>query len=255
MRIISIISIVFIVLASIANAGGNPNLPNHPEENVLRPLLINTYLGPMAGLNINFHLGDFVTNCDCVYSGGSGIGPVGGVFLEYPISKYWSVYGGVAYQDTRAKFTRTNERLEYVQSGEFVNVQFEQTADVTLAYLGLQARAKWRTGIQTLYLSFGPTIESLISNHIKETEVIKTPGFVYTSNRTRQNLYMDEALPARRNIRFAAVAAIGYDIIINPRFIVMPEMSFQLPLSSVTTSDSDWKATSLQFSVFIKFGI
>lgn len=230
--------------------------PERPEENVLRPLLVNLYVGPVGGIGYNFHLGKFTTQCDCEYSGGNGFGPLGGLYVEYPLDKAWSLYGGVNYSDLRADFTRSETRLEFANNGEFVNINFERTAEVTLSYIGLDMNAKWRTGVSTIYLAGGPTIGFLTSNHhLKETERVVTPGFVYQSNSTNQQTFMDQALPDKQSLRIAMHVGAGYDYYATPTFVLSPELGLHLPITSVSTVYNNWRAAALTFSLFIKFGL
>ncbi len=226
-----------------------------PEEDVIRPLQIRLFLGPVAGIGYNMHLGQFRTQCNCTYSGGTGFGPSGGLFAEIPIAPSLRVYGGVRYNDLRADFTRQETRLEYGSTGEFVNIQFEQTANVALSYLGFQAMAKWLTGFGGLYVAAGPSISFLVSDHIKETERILTPGWVYKQNMQNQNVFLDGDIPSYRSNRLAVHAAAGYDFVFSPQFVIAPEIGYQLPLTSVTSTDKDWGASALQLSVFVKFGL
>lgn len=249
------IFLCIVFLHNIGSAFDHPNEAKHPEENVLRPMLVNMYFGPMIGIGYNLHLGDFITTCNCEYSGGTGFGPTAGLFAEYPLTKDWSIYGGVFYQDLRAEFTKNETRLEYAQDGSFVNVNFERNAGVTISYIDFQANAKWRTGFYSLYVSAGPSIGFLQSNHIKETEKILTPGFVFSSNRTNQTTFLDGDLPEKSFLRAAVHFAAGYDFMISPRFIVMPELGFQLPITTVTSNDNNWRASVLIISVFVKIGL
>jgi hypothetical protein len=226
-----------------------------PEEDVLRPLLVRFFVGPMAGIGYNLHLGNFQTLCKCTYSGGTGAGPTGGLFAEIPVSRSWRISGGFTYNDLRADFTRQETRLEYGSTGEFVNIQFEQTASVNLSYIGFQAMAKWISGLGGLYLAAGPSISFLVSNHIKETERIVTPGWVYKQNMQNQNVFLDGDIPSYRQNRLAVHAAAGYDFFLPPKLVISPELGYQMPLTSVTSSDANWGASALQLMVFVKFGL
>ena len=247
------LSFCILLLASIAQPAALR--AEGPEEDVLRPLLVRFFVGPVAGIGYNLHLGDFQTQCKCTYSGGSGVGPNGGLFAEIPIARSWRVYGGMTYSDLRADFTRQETRLEYGSSGEFVNIQFEQTANVTLSYIGIQAMAKWMTGLGTLFVAAGPELSFLVGNHIKETERILTPGWVYKQNMQNQNIFLDGDVPSYRSNRLALHAAVGYDFFLSPQFVLSPELGFQMPLTTVTSSDNDWSAASLHLSLFVKFGL
>ena len=238
-----------------ADSTGIPEANSPQDENVLRPLLIHLYAGPIVGIGYNMHFGELITQCNCKYSNGKGAGPLAGFFVEYPVSKYFSVYGGTIYQDFSATFSIHETRLEYSSSGEFVNVAFEKKAVTNISYFGIQAMAKWKTGFYASYVSIGPAITFLVSDHIKETENILTPGFVYNSSKQPQNVFLDQGIPAKRDVRLSAIAAVGYDYSVTPRIIIVPEIGFQLPLTSVTTNLNNWNAAAIQFSIFLKFGI
>ncbi len=242
------------VLHSVIAAGGPGETPK-PEENVLRPNPLHLLIGPALGGGLNLHFGDFITQCDCSYSNGSGLGYVGGLFVEYPTGGEWSFRGELMWQEFGADFSQTKSRVEYASNGEFVTLDFDQKAEVRLQYLQLNLLAKWSTGFDRLYFTGGFGFGSLVSNQLVETESIATPGWVYVTNGTDLQKYLDGPVGSERGYRAGIILGIGYDFWLTPDFRLSPEMAWNFPVTTIRTTDSDWRASSLTLNVLLGFGL
>jgi hypothetical protein len=60
---------------------------------------------------------------------------------------------------------------------------------------------------------------------------------------------------ATPSTRASLLLGLGFDIPIARGFAVSPEAQFDVPLTSVTDEDADWKTMVLRFGVVARFGI
>lgn len=223
-----------------------------PEEDVLRPVRLWPRAGVLGGISINFHLGDLTTSCNCVFENGKGSGPLVGISYEHPIDARLSIVGALVYQDFSADFSKPESRLEATKSGEFVNVLFERTASITLAAVSVHALARWKTGVTGLHFSAGPTIGGTVSTHIGESQKLLTPGFVYTASNTDLSTFFNGDIPNRNSLRVALLASVGYDLPLGSNFFLTPEAGYQLPLTNISSTDDNWRASAFHLAVSLR---
>ncbi len=256
MKTLLVFLLAFLCLALQAGfASGGPGETPKPEENVLRPNPLHLLVGPILGGGLNLHSGDFITQCECSYSNGAGPSYLGGVFVEYPTSGDWSFRGELTWQEFGADFSQTKSRVEYASNGEFVQLDFDQKAEVRMQYLQLNLLAKWATGFDRLYFTGGLGFGSLLSNQLVETETIATPGWVYVTNGSNLQKYLDGPIGSERGYRAGIILGIGYDFWFTPDLRLSPELAWNFPVTSIRTNDTDWRTSSLTLDILLGFGL
>ena len=229
------------------------------EDDILRPVPFRFHVGPLIGMGYNASYGEFKTQCDCLYSGGYGFGPVIGGFVDYPVSRDMSVYVIVSSQSLNASYDKAQQRIEYVeQLGAFRPVDFELETDLTLYTLGVGTFLKWETPVPGLYLAGGPELSFVAYSNIEETERIVTPGFTYATSGARESTFLDGALGDyydAPSFRLAIAGKIGYIIPLLDRLSLAPELTIAFPLTSVASEYSTWRILPYQLTVAARFGI
>ena len=241
---------------------GIANEPEKPQEDVLRPVRLQTYWGPVLLANFVMSSGEFVTTCDCLYDGGSGVGFGGGAFIQYPLTASISLLGQATLQGLGAEYSDTEIRPEYVSTpnseGSIEMLEFEKTANVTATYILLDLRGMYEFGKSGVAISIGPAVGILVDDYIEESETLKTEGIIYGTNQQTEKQFLDggfDQLYEKETLRFALAFGLSYDIAFGRNMFISPEISYHLPFTSLVGEYSDWKHASMQAGVRVKFGL
>lgn len=114
----------------------------------------------------------------------------------------------------------------------------------------------WFTGAGDLFLSLGAGAGFFMGGTVLDQETLTTPGIFYQQG-SNKVVYHDGNLDeiADPGLRAALILGIGYDLALSRGLALSPEVQFDLPLTSVTSEDSDWKQMALRFSVVLRLGI
>lgn len=252
-------SLPLIALLLIVSFRGN-------AQTVYRPDVTRTFISGFIGLNHNTTLGSFQMDCDCNFEGQFDLANIGvnlGVDLTYAFSANWAVMVKAYYDNKHTTETQERSLFTPVTTGQQVyimDVEYRETADVSLAYATVGLYARWQPRLERWYVFVGPSVGMPVASSITHKQEIVTPDLAYR-----------ELLDTRREVstgdftgdlRIEAMAGFGYDVIVKPRWFLTPEVKFGYPLTKVTTTINDrgkditiddWKVMSFELTIGLKY--
>lgn len=260
-----VLLIGIIISATVVTHAG---LPEKPEEGVLRPAMRMPTYGLFLSGNAVLSSGTLITTCNCEYGSGFGFDFSAQGFIELPIIDELSLIAQAGYNGLGASYEETETRLEYIDDGDFIFLDFEKTTDVSLAFFNVEALLKWNFGGKPLYLFAGPAVGWLLSGSINETETISTPGYTFQNTGSATKVYLDnEALDeiySVNSMQFHVHFGVGYEIVVSDAMFVVPEISYSMPITNLVDGfksppgqgDPDvtnWKHAPLQVGVRLMY--
>ncbi len=194
--------------------------------------------------------------CDCVFDGGSGMAYTTGVALDIFMNRAFALRVQGLYEVHAATYTLDKTVNLFAPDGSPVSAIAERRATTANSYFATSMHVVWFTGLSNLYVSAGAGAAFHSGGTVKDEETLKTPGVFYgvgSNNVVFHDGDLDNiATPATRA---SLLLGLGFDIPIARGFAVSPEAQFDVPLTSVTDEDADWKTMVLRFGVVARFGI
>ncbi len=212
---------------------------------------------------MNLHRGDF-TSYDGVLECGTfdeatTLGWSVGYLFEFPLSSVFSLSPRIHYWKADGDFTTPNgvpTRIA-VDDETVVPLETEHTLETALDYVSLDILAKLKIA-GPLYLAVGPSIGyAARAAYEQEERIISPQGVTFLNGSDARNIIagnFDEqgTLNTSRNLRLAAVAALGADIDLSDRMILSPEAGINWGLTDVLSS-FPWKVHGLRVGAILSY--
>lgn len=222
------------------------------NQDVLRPVQASGRLSVLLGGGGVYSTGTFRTTCACEFDGGWGFDVFAGARVEvFPLEKVsvgLSVLGGWEH----VAYTQKDTRLEFIQTGDQVPVDFERTVTLSLPTVRVELRGDWYPGLTGLSVFAGPFASFSFSESIFEKERITTPGYAYFQNRTNEMTYLDEPLGNRytpHRPRLGAFLGVGLEWLVTDKLLLHPELAVSHTFDSFVSQHKKWTDTSIRLSV------
>jgi hypothetical protein len=236
----------------------NPLDFNVPKSQVL--------VGPVAGVNRNFHSGGFRVidepNCP-IFEQGGGWGFLGGISAEFQLGKSWSIIPRIYYEARPGKFQQTLPDVLVLIPGETqpVNQTVSTTSDitynlVTASVMYKQEFAQIGKGLR-FAAAIGPTASYVISGKIHQVQDLEKPEnarFVNptgkpTANNGREIIFADGDIPGLSSTRLSVMAGLQAEFgLFNNAWIMTPGAYYDYGLTDVTKNEN-WNLSSIVFMV------
>ena len=233
---------------------------------------------PMIGVEIGIgqhtQNGTFQAICKCSFGNGSGIGFLGGLLFELPLSYEWTIGLGTKL-DFKTYTTSTNvEETATVtyNNGNSVataDFPFERDGSVKETFLVLAPFLRYELARNGPFVQAGPGIGLLISSNFTHTRVLNTTTLTIDSGKTIsgirfQNGTREEQLETGKianaaGTRISVLASAGWNILVGDNAVFAPMVTMDIPLTKVRddfvgeSGALGWKITSLYFSVGLKY--
>ncbi len=235
-------------------------------QTVYSPDVSRVFVSGFMGLNHNTNMGDFKTDCDCLFEGSFGLSNVGAIIgadITYAWSPSWAVMAKVYYDNKHTRESYEREIYTPIATGQNVRVEkvtYEEIGDVSLSYFTVGLFARWQPRLSRWYVFAGPTVGLAIASEVQHNQEIVDADLSYR-----------ELLDTKRQVstgdfdgtlRLEASVGFGYDYIIRPRWYVSPEIRVGYPLTKITDTINDrnksipiddWKVMSVQLSIGLKY--
>lgn len=194
--------------------------------------------------------------CDCVFDGGSGMAYTTGLALDIFMNPAFALRVQGLYEVHAATYTLDKTANLFASDGSPVSAVAERRATTENNYFATSLQVVWFTGLSNLYLSAGAGASFHSGGTVKDEETLKTPGVFYGLG-SNHVVFHDGDLDkiATPATRASLMLGLGFDISIARGFALAPEAQFDIPLTSVTEEDADWKTMVLRFGVVARFGI
>lgn len=215
-------------------------------------------VGVDAGLAVQFSAGSLVTTCKCSYPSATSIGPAAAVSLGYRMTSTLGLTLRVGYAGHESEHLVTDTREWYDENGAKVLLTHERRALVTMSLLDAALLVSWMPGQEGLALHAGPVLTSVLSAHMRETERIVTPGYVYPDTKTNLVQIADADLADVRSINTLLLGLqVGGEwmIPLAASLAAGPAVSYTLPLTSVFSDGTEWKQHALRAAVRLRLAL
>ena len=212
---------------------------------------------------MNLHRGDF-TSYDGVLECGTfdeatTIGWSVGYLFDFPLSSALSISPRFHYWKADGDFTTPNgvpTRIA-VDDETVVPLETEHTLETALDYISLDLLVKLKVA-GPLYLAAGPSIGyAARASYEQEERIVAPQGVTFLNGSDARNIIagnFDEqgTLNTSRNLRLAAVGALGADIDLSDRLILSPEAGINWGLTDVLSS-FPWKVHGLRAGALLSY--
>lgn len=235
-------------------------------QTVYSPDVSRVFVSGFMGLNHNTNMGDFKTDCDCLFEGGFGLGNVGAIIgadITYAWSPSWAVVAKVYYDNKHTRESYEREISTPIATGQKViveGVNYEEIGDVSLSYMTLGLFGRWQPRLARWYVFAGPTVGLAVASQVQHNQEIIDPDLSYRELLdTKREVSTGEF---NGTLRLEANVGFGYDYIIRPRWYINPEIRVGYPLTKITETITDrnkdipiedWKVMSVQISIGLKY--
>jgi hypothetical protein len=245
LRLLLLIAILAIVprvaLAQSANPLTAPIPPNR--------------IGADVGLNLNSMAGSFQSDCGCEFTTGSGNAVIVGAVAETHLTRRVALVGRIA-MDQRV----LNSKQDIVGPQPVFNVSTNRI-DTVQATLNESATTRWtyvtitpmiRLDIlHNLFVAAGPAVGLAISSNQHVDESIGG-GYSFL-DQTSTRIIQDGAIANSTALRIALDGLIGFEFDVSPKFTLVPQVAFDMPLTSLSSANSAWKMTTIQVLMGIRW--
>ncbi len=222
----------------------------------------NIYVGLFGGAGVNFHTGTFDTRDGLISCGyfndASSLRWLAGNYLEIPYSDKWMFSLRLFYQRMGAEFTTPTANPPKVSLGDgtLVTANTDQVLDTRLDYLNLALVGKYFF-YKKWYAAIGPCLGYAVRADFTQKEKIISPaGLKFITGESERTIlegdFDNSAAGTSVGLRFSALAALGVDCPVGDRFVVNPEVSYNLAITKAMTP-SDWRVNALNFTIGLKF--
>lgn len=258
------IALLLPAAAAIAQPGGStPITPQSPRAAVL--------VGPVLGLNRNFHSGGFRTissDASCPYfEEGTGWGMLAGITAELMLSEHSALIPRLTYESRPGSFTSAlPDALVQLPGHEgLVNQSITARSDVTYGLLGAELLYKHDVGAlgeMRIALAGGPAVAYVVSGTNRQVEELIEPANARFIGRDgyaiedggRRLVFYDGPIIARRTLRYSFKAGMQAEVgLFGDSWYMTPGLYYDFGLSDVTRAEN-WQLSSLVFMVDFRRG-
>ena len=250
--------VIFFMYMTFPAASAVTESPDGLKDKILEPGFRLLLIGPYGGIDYNMHRGKFSTTdghftC-CNFDEGTGIAPVFGAKLFYPLTDEISLSPRVAYEGRGGEFTQTRNDIPILGSGnqiEYWNV--EEKLKTKLNTLTLEVLGTYTLTSFGLYVAAGPSVGFLLSKNFETTEsILGPPGVTYIGGGTTK-AFPDQITDINSTL-ISIRGGIGALIPVSNMIYLNPEALYSYPFNKVAKG-YDWKASALQATLGILFMI
>ncbi|MBE0645658.1 MAG: hypothetical protein IH600_16380 [Bacteroidetes bacterium] len=235
-----ILAVLLLAAASPATAQQPPPSPYESDILAARPIRYWFGLGP-GGYYFK-HQGSFSPACNCEFrdQDGGRFTMAGEFRVQYPkLGFAWGVL--VSYFDASTEFVRESTRPSIVVGGNSdVEVDYRNTSDVHLRWVSINPGFFWYFPRTQMFLRAGVEFGIPLENRYNHVERILTDGLTYYDGNTEHTLLAESDIPGGDRLRLAVTAGLGYDFFVTPSIAITPRAGLAIPLSTVSSVDSDW---------------
>jgi hypothetical protein len=224
-------------------------------------------VGPVVGLNRNFHTGGFRTvtadeSCP-VFEEGSGWGFLGGITAELLLGESWSLIPRITYEARPGSFqSELPDALVLLPNsgGQIVTQTVTASSEVTYSLLNFELMYKQEVadlGGMRIGVAAGPAAGLIIGGKNRQVQDLiepenarfTNPQGYETENNGRRLIFFNEDIPARNGFRFSLKAGVQAEVgLFGNAWIMTPGLYYDYGLTDVTNAEN-WQLNTLMFMV------
>jgi hypothetical protein len=211
-------------------------------------------LGLGGGLLYGFSSGTLDCNCGYEFENLEGPGFYANVVSSMPLDHESDLTFGIGYQSLTISGTNEVEREKSVV-GEpnpvLVNMESQADIDISSLYLTVGYKQKLPDGF---FVSVGLDLHIVTNCQLVQNETIKDDRFEFVGGETTGIIYPKGDLKDYNNVQFNLKLRIGYDFVVNYKYLITPNVGFSYPFLKLTSSSSSTaNVMSLTFGVNISY--
>ncbi len=223
------------------------------ESDILSARPVRYWFGLGPGGYYFTHQGSFSPACNCEFREEDGgrftLGAE--IRVQYPkIGIAWGLL--LSYFDASARFTRSSTRLSVVAGDNpDIEVDYLNSSEVLLRWVSINPGVYWYFPRTAFFLRGGVEFGIPLEQRYDHMERILSEGVTYYDGSTENTLLAETDIPGGSRTRIAITAGIGYDFLVTPMFAITPRAGLSIPLTTVSSVDSDWTVlTAYGFLMF-----
>jgi outer membrane protein OmpA-like peptidoglycan-associated protein len=224
-----------------------------------------TEYGLMIGAAYNAHHAEFTqlgsyASCCPSFTGGSGVGPMAGLFVTAPLSTSplpsWRVQGRLLYSVNSAVLT--NDERSFVadlrDSARVVPALFRHELQATLTSVGIEPVIAFRP-FAAFDVMVGGRVGMTLRSHFRQTETLVEPedfGSYLGSGRTW--VEHDTEIPDASTLTLGVVGGLRYVLPLNTdaTLLLIPELTAHVQLTNVSTT-APWSMVQVRGGLGLVF--
>ena len=225
-----------------------------PPSGVLSPTPSQWWIGPQIGANLVTHSGDFVTDfCQCSFADGSGAGISVGLELGHMLSPWFGLALKAVYSGMGADYSYFIMRNAVLETGETVLARHERTNRVELGYLSFNPVLQLHP-FNGLYFFAGPAVGFNTAGTTEYTLKIADDRYLFDIGGPEERPIEEDNgdIPGLESLRLDLRFGLGANIRLGRSFLFSPEVSYNLPMTTIS-SDDNWKAEAFHLIGVFKF--
>lgn len=240
------------------------------------------YLGPLAGYNRSMHTADLASFADdelCPnFSEGTSNGFFFGLFYEHnfgePVDSKHAVIGKIVYNTFPASFETGGstypslvDDITAPDGVSVVNTTTKHTLVVDYSTLSIEIIYRWNIAYE-LGVCVGPVFDIPMTKtktqkymlikpdnvQFKKPDNWEAEGLKYEDN-DRTIIVHDGEIDGANSIRFGLKLGVQYEILLGTGIDVIPGVFYNLGLTKVSSTQSDWTVNAVQAGIDIRFAL
>lgn len=259
-----------LVLVLLATASAEAQ-PGFSDPITVYPARAPVLVGPVIGVNRNFHSGGFRTvtgDLSCpVFEAGTGWGFLGGMTAEILLTSVSAIIPRVTYESRPATFTSSlPDALVQMSGHEGTVVQkIAASSEITYGIVNIEALFKHEVGMLgplRLALAAGPAFAWVLNGRSRQVQdLIEPPNARFKDqdeyrleNGGRRLVFFDDEIVARRTTRFSLKGGVQAELgLFGNQWYMTPGIYYDVGLSDVTRAEN-WQLSSVVFMVDLRRG-
>jgi len=234
------------------------------DDSTGRTTYLRMFVGGYAGLGFNLHTASFgalpgVPSCCAEFKNASGMAPSIAVLFEIPVITDLRVQVRAGYTTLSGELSATevigNEPVlddGPVPTPTRQDVEVEHTLDASLPMIVFEPTVGYQI-FERFWASGGVRMGYLMSPSFEQAETLFQPeGYTFLDGSAIRNQASGE-IPEANSLQFHAVLGLGYELLTNSTFSLVPEVRYYLPLTKI--SSVDWTVQTFQIGVAFRYGL
>ncbi len=190
----------------------------------------------------------------CKFTEGKGWVSSIGLKSEYWLDGTWAANASLSYFTERGDFTATGQSLPFTvfdSQGKIVGhdtVDFENSMDISLSYLTIEAGGKMRLFKTHLFAGAALEFGYLLQQKSEQTERVVAPSYFKYNDGSQVRTLGTHTISGISNFLFTPKLMLGYDLPLGLDIYITPLVSVGFPLHNIS-SDGSWKMWNFNFGI------
>ena len=194
-----------------------------------------------------------IPSCCPQYSSGNGFLGSMGFDFTYDLPYYgYAIQGRVDIKGSGGDLNATE--IKTIDNGSITEGIIEHHLSTSLYSIGANVLGNY-TFMPNISATVGFRFASFISSYFEQEERLLSPNNVTFNNGLRTRLQYNGQIPGMSSIEFGALFGARYTLPLNKSNSIraIPELMYELPLTSIIQGDDHWNMHSIRFGVTVAY--